>query len=106
MDRDVKAWLLIVVVIESLSNGLNWVKLSILLIPVRVPGSFTSGAGSGNGPSWKRLNEASRVWIVDHGHSSDRVAQRVDETLDPIDYYVVKALITLVGMLVAQPVLP
>ena len=78
LDRDIKAWLLVVVVVEGLADGLDCVEGSVRVLIVRIEGGLGSTTSRADWPSRKWFDEAGGVRVVDHGHSSNGVVQSVD----------------------------
>ena len=78
LDRYIEAWLLVIVVVEGLADCLDCVESSVRVLVVRVEGSLGSLTRSGDRPSREWLDEAGRVRVVDHSHSSNGVVQSVD----------------------------
>ena len=78
LDRDIKAWLLVVIVVEGLADGLDCVEGLVRVRVVRIEGSLGSLTSRADWPSRKWFDEASRVRVVDHSHSSNGVVQSVD----------------------------
>lgn len=78
LDRDIKAWLLVGVVVEGLADCFDCVEGSVRVLVVRVEGSLGSITSGADWPSRKWFDEAGGVRVVDHGHSSNGVVQSVD----------------------------
>ena len=81
LDRDIKAWLLVVIVVEGLADGLDCVEGLVRVRVVRIEGSLGSLTSCADWPSRKWFDEAGGVRVVDHSHRSNGVVQSVDQAL-------------------------
>ena len=82
LNRDIKAWFLVIIIVESLSSSSNSIKIFVFTGNISIISCLSCITSSTDWPRWKWFNEIGWIGIIYHSHSANWIIESAYKTLN------------------------